>query len=244
MTAPRLVFGAALALFPLLIAVLVQSQGGHLEREGAAAVALFALVPQIVTILALLLWVTPIVHAEMEGQTWIYLAVRPAGKGSIVVGKYLAAVFWTVLVALAALTAAMLYIRPETDALHDWGVLAGLTLLACLAYGSLYALVGVIFLRRAMVAAVGYTFLSEFILTWLPANVHQLTVQYHLRALGLKAKGWDSLPPGMQFDERLLFSAAPAWQHVAALAAFAVVLLALAVFVLRQRELVRGDQVA
>jgi len=242
LSAPRLIFGAALALFPLVIVILVQGQEAHLEREGYAAVALFALVPQIVTILSLLLWVTPIVHAELEGQTWIYLAMRPVGKASAVVGKYLAAVAWTLIVAVVALTAAIGYIRPEEDAFRDWFVLAGLTVLACLAYGSLYALLGVIFLRRAMVAAVGYTFLSEFVLTWLPANVHQITVQYHLRALGLKAKGWDSLPSHTHFDERLLFSAAPAWQHIAALVAFAVVLLALAVLVLRQRELVRAEQ--
>ncbi len=40
---------------------------------------MFVLLPQVVTVLGLLLWATPVVHSELEGQTWVYAVVRPGG---------------------------------------------------------------------------------------------------------------------------------------------------------------------
>jgi len=242
-TVSRLVFGVALALFPVAMVALIQYQGGHLEIEGRAAATLFILVAQVVCLMGLLLWATPVVHSELESKTWIYLAVRPGGKGSVLLGKYLAAARWTALTALVGLTLSMPIVRPQADALRLWGVLAALVVLACLAYGALYVLLGVIFLRRAMVAAVAYTFFSEFVLTWLPATIHQFTVQYHLRCLGVKWMGWTSLPGQIRLDESLLFSTAPAWQHLLSLLGFAAALLVVAVQILRRRELVKADEV-
>ena len=50
---------------------------------------LFGLIPEVITLFGLLLWVTPVVQAELEGRTWIYLAVRPRGRVSMLLGKYL-----------------------------------------------------------------------------------------------------------------------------------------------------------
>ena len=86
----------AIALIPVGLIAMVQHQGGHLERNDRAGLALFFLIPQVLCLLALLLWATPAIYAEVEAKTWTYLAVRPAGREAILAGKYLAAVTWTV----------------------------------------------------------------------------------------------------------------------------------------------------
>jgi ABC-type transport system involved in multi-copper enzyme maturation permease subunit len=65
---------------------------------------LLYLIPQVVCLLGLLLWATPNVHSELEGRTWIYLAVRPDGKAMVLLGKYLTAVAWSASACLLALT--------------------------------------------------------------------------------------------------------------------------------------------
>ncbi len=55
-------------------------------------VATYILVPQVICMLGLLLWATPAIHSELEAKTWVYLAMRPAGKQAILLGKYLVAV--------------------------------------------------------------------------------------------------------------------------------------------------------
>jgi ABC-type transport system involved in multi-copper enzyme maturation permease subunit len=243
LTVPRLAFSGALGLFPVLLLALVQSLGAHLEREGLGLLTLFVLIPQVLCMMGLLLWATPVIHSELEGRTWAYLALRPAGKGSVLLGKYLAAVAWTALVAQVSLALSMAVVRPEVDAMRVWGVLGGLTIFACLAYGAIYVLLGVIFLRRAMVAAVVYTLISEFALTWVPATIRQLTVQYHLRCLAAKWMGYSELPRHVRIDKELIFSSASTFQHLAILAAFTAVLLAAAMVILRRRELVRASDV-
>ena len=63
-TVSRLVFGAALALFPVAMVALIQYEGGHLEIEGRRAATLFILVSQVVCLMGLLLWATPVIHSE------------------------------------------------------------------------------------------------------------------------------------------------------------------------------------
>jgi ABC-type transport system involved in multi-copper enzyme maturation permease subunit len=242
LTAPRLLTWLLLAGFPAGLLLLIQQQGGYLGRDERGGVALFVLIPEFVCIMGQLLWAAPVVYSELEGKTWTYLAVSPAGKASVLVGKYLTAVVWTALAAWFSLAMSLAIVRPESDALRLGVVLAALVPLSALAYGAVYLLLGVIFLRRAMVAAVAYTFISEVLISFVPALINQLTVQFHLRTLLVRWMDWEnraeSLRTGSQF-----FSTAPAWQHILALLVFAALFLFAAVLVLRRRELVSPDQV-
>lgn len=237
LTPIRAVFWIGLACFPPLIVALIRHNGGHVGNSMQGAFPLFVLIPEAVCLMGLLLWATPTIHAELEGKTWSYLAVRSGGKGSVLLGKYMAAVAWTAPAAWLALTLCLMIARPGVGALHLWTVFAVLTAFSCLTYGALYVLLGIIFLRRAMVVAVAYTFISEVLVAMIPAVINQLTVQYHLRCLMAKWMHWN-LPP----DMRLLFGMGPAWQHVLILLGATAALLTAAVLVLRQRELVKADE--
>lgn len=242
-TLGRVIFSLALALFPALLVGIIRFQAGPSESPELPTLVLFFLIPEVVCLMGLLLWATPVIHCEMEGRTWPYLAVRPCGKGSILIGKYLTAVGWTTLVAWLGLTLSLAALQMGQGALQTWATLAALALLASLTYGALYMLLGVLFLRRALVVAVAYTFLMEFIVSFIPAVVHQITVQYHLRCLLAKWLGWTGLPHHVGLDEQLFFSTAPAWHHVLVLLGMTAGLLSAAILVLRQRELVKptGD---
>jgi ABC-type transport system involved in multi-copper enzyme maturation permease subunit len=242
MVVSRLLFGLGLALFPPVMVALIQYQGGDFKRDVAGPIVLFLLVPGLTCAMALLLWAIPAIPSEVEGRTWPYLAVRPGGKQAVLLGKYLTAVVWTVAVAWISLTLCLLVIRPEEHPLGTWYVLAALAGLSALSYGSLYVLFGVVFLRRAMVIAVAYTFLMEVVTSFIPAVIHQLTVQYHLRSLLAKWMWWAELPTRIPTDQQWLFSKAPAWQHALILLGLTAVMLTAATVVLRQRQLVKPDE--
>ena len=261
--APRLAAWLALALFPAGLLALMQSQGARLERGVQGGLALFLLVPELTCVLGLLLWAAPAVYSELEGKTWTYLAVSPAGKDSVLLGKFLTAVFWTALAAWLSLVLASAVLRPQQDPWRLRLVLAGLVPLSSAAYGALYLLFGVLFLKRAMVAAVAYTFISEVLVGMIPAVINRITVQYHLRSLLVKAMAGERLgqrlasgplkPPAIDrmtwgdFAEQLsssgqLDAGVASWQHLLMLGLYTTALVLIAVILLRRRELVLADK--
>ncbi len=233
------VFAAALALFPAATLALVQSQGARLNERGEFwAVPVFILVPEVVCLLGLLLWATPVIQAEVEGKTWTYLIVRPGGKVPVMLGKYAAAVVRAVLTGLAALAAALAVVHPPQELSRAFAYFSTLVILSCLTYAALYLLLGVIFVRRAMTVAVAYVFLVEFLLGLAPAVVNRLTVQFYLRSLLVK---WFTLTTGPA-RLRTMIGDAPPWQYVLLLLGVTVGLLTAAALILRRRELLSSGE--
>jgi ABC-type transport system involved in multi-copper enzyme maturation permease subunit len=244
LTAPRLLILAILALFPAALLLLIQVQGGRLEVDARAGIALFVLIPEVVAIMALLLWAAPVIYAELEGKTWTYLAVSPAGRSSILLGKYLNGACWTALASWVSLLLSLIVLYNAPKLLTLAWVLAVLCLLSSLTYGAIYSLIGVLFLRRAVAAAVAYTLIAEVIIGTIPIviNISQITVQYHLRSLLVKWLNWDdTLRDRLSGIDQMFSSASPSL-HVLSLGIFAAVVLCLAILALRRRELVIADR--
>jgi ABC-type transport system involved in multi-copper enzyme maturation permease subunit len=244
LSAPRLMILAVLALFPAALLLLIQFQGGRLEVDAAAGIALFVLVPEMVVVMALLLWAAPLVYAELEGKTWSYLAVSPAGRGAILLGKYLNAACWTAMASWTSLLLSLIVLYKAPELLTLAWVLAVLCLLSSLSYGAIYSLIGVVFLRRAVAAAVAYTLIAEVIIGTIPIviNISQLTVQYHLRSLLVKWLNWDDALRDRLSGIDQAFSTASPSLHVLSLGVFATVVLSIAIYALRRRELVIADR--
>ena len=241
-TVLRVTFLVGLALFPVAIVSLMQYQNAHLDRDGVRiAVILFVLIPELVCLMTLLLWAAPAIHCEVESRTWSYLAIRPAGRASILLGKYLNTVLWATCCAWISVSLCYLAVPFGTQPLRLWAVIMGLIPLSAVVYGALFSLFAVLFLRRAMVMAVGYTALLEIVVALIPAKINQLSVQFHLRCLLAK---WMHLAEQRQFREivEMAFSTLPPWQHLLILAALAASLLTAAVLVLRHRQLVTADE--
>ena len=202
-------------------------------------VILFGLIPEVITLFGLLLWVTPVVQAELEGRTWIYLAVRPRGRASMLLGKYLTAITWTALSGCVSATVCVWVAEPE-EALRMWSTIVALVGFACLAYGSLYSLIGVFLHRRAMVIAVAYTLIFEFLVSFVPAVINQFTVQYRLRNLLIDFMDWRNLLP--KEEAVILLGNQPAWLHVLVLIGVTIAVLVFATQVIQRKEYATADE--
>lgn len=232
-TLARMAWWMVLALFPALIACLVRLalRGETMDFE-PWIIMLFTLIPMLVSMLGTFLWATPVVSAELERKSWVYLAVRPHGTTHVLIGKYLVAVTWALSAAIVGLCAAIA-IMPY-DGMRIGGIIVRITLLSCPAYAALYLLLGTLFPKRSMVMAVAYTLIFELIISFVPAIINTLTVQYRIRTLLLL---WSDMKITGDVNAMLAFLGdPPAWEHVVVLIAYTLTLLVAAVGVVRSRE--------
>ncbi len=244
LTAARLAWWLALTLFPVGIVALLMAAGAPITDRDFWTAIFFFLCPFTVCLLGLLLWAPSLLQSELEANTWGYLAVRPEGKLSMLFGKYLTAVSWTVLSALVGLTLAIVVARPDS-AFHIWSVLAVLVVLSSLSYGALFVFLGVLAHKRAMVSAVAYALILEFIIGTIPATINKLTVYFRLRTLLFEWIDWKYTGANQTIpllSDSGLIGEGPAWHHVLILLAYTTVLLAAATYLIRTKELVpSGD---
>lgn len=161
LTVSRLTWWSAMAVFPSVLLFLIRKDTPDaLTDDQGLSMMLYFLIVRVLCPLNLLLWATPIIHAELEAKTWSFLSVRPHGKSSVLLGKYLAAVAWTIGSGWASIALAIALGPPE-DVTRVALLLGELVVLSSFAYGAVYTLLGVLFLKRAMVVTVGYTLFVE-----------------------------------------------------------------------------------
>ena len=225
----RLSIWVLLTAFPILLIGVVRWVIGTEDPE-RLGIMLYVLVPQVTCILGLLLWGTPAISTELEGQTWIYLAMRRSGRSMVLVGKYLTAVLWTLSSAFVSITACCL-LMGSASSIETWAAMCILAVLSCVVHGALYVLIGVIFFRRTMVAAVGYTLAFEVGLGNIPAVINKVLISYRLRGILADWTGWDIRSSG-----ELMYGVDPTSTHLIVLITMAAGLLVASLFWLRFAE--------
>jgi ABC-type transport system involved in multi-copper enzyme maturation permease subunit len=230
-TAGRIATWLTLAWLPSLLMILLQWQAPRPLPAEPLAMMTFYLVVQVGCMLGLLLWATPAVGSELEAQTWIYVALRPHGKTAILLGKYLVAGAWTASAGLVS-AVGVAWCSRYPDAFTLMTALMILVLMSSFCYAALYVLIGVLFTARATVVAVVYTLLLEGVLSTIPATINKFTVCYRLRALLAE---WVDLVEVRTAAEEF-FGYEPAWQHLVNLGLYTVIVLAIAVAVVRNKE--------
>ncbi|MHC5064674.1 MAG: ABC transporter permease [Planctomycetota bacterium] len=154
----------------------------QVSMELVYSIYLFLLYPQTICLLLALFYGTSVLGQELDGKTLTYLFTRPLPRWKFVLGKYLG-----ILAALAV---------PLTlSVLGSWlllGAVGGLKLIgsillvslgAVVAYNAIFLLFGFLIPRRAMIAALLYGVFFEFVLSFVPAMVNQITVTYYLRSI-------------------------------------------------------------
>lgn len=242
MTLSRLSIFLVLALFPPAI-VGINARLAGLE----VAPVVIGVTVMMAGILAELLWATPIVYTELEGKTWLFLAVRPRGIAAVVLGKFLIAAAWTAAVCISGLTlsAGIAEAAGAPDVPRLWGVFFILIMLAALAYAAVFALIGVLFHRRAMVFAMAYVLVLEVFIAQLPAIVNQITVRHHLTALAVKWLDFryfgDEVVSEEVLVEMLGFGEAD-WQNIVAIAAVTMIALLATLWTVTRREYLTADE--
>jgi ABC-type transport system involved in multi-copper enzyme maturation permease subunit len=193
--------------------------------------AMYFLIPEVTCLLGLLLWATPAVSTEIEGQTWVYLTMRSSGRSMVLIGKYLTAVVWTLSAALLAVALCCVAVGPTIGG-ELWWVLSLLVILSCFAHAALYLAIGAVFYRRTMVAAVLYTVVVEYVVSFIPALVNKFTINYRLRGLLADWMGWDEA----RSQAENVFGSEAASTHLQMLAIMIVTLLAISIYRVERTE--------
>jgi ABC-2 type transport system permease protein len=146
---------------------------------------------QTLTLLIPLLYATSLMRNEIEEGTLVYLVTRPVPKPLLLLAKWAAATAFSGALLMAGMLAFMAAFMAFGDgSLGDFAygnrllrfMLAGL--LGTIGYASIFTLVGLIS-RRALIWGIAYGFMSEFVLTMIPAVVRKLTVMHYLRSIAL-----------------------------------------------------------
>jgi ABC-type transport system involved in multi-copper enzyme maturation permease subunit len=213
-----------LVVFPIALvsALRVLTSVDRTEQWG---IMLYFLIPEVICLLGLLLWATPAISTEVEGQTWIYLAMRRSGRTMVLLGKYMTAVLWTLSAAILSTTVCVIVMGPA-GGFRLWSVMCLLSVLSCFAHASLYVAIGTIFFRRTMVTAVFYTLVIEYGLSFVPAVANKLTINYRLRGLLADWMNWDEARSAAEN----VFGNEPASTHLLVLAALTLTLLGVAMY--------------
>jgi ABC-type transport system involved in multi-copper enzyme maturation permease subunit len=137
--------------------------------------------------LAALFYATSLIADEVEGKTRTYLLTRPIRRGAILAGKFAAYLATTLSLTLPALVVTFFLLTTARgwsgvggavpDLFRDMGVVV----LALLAYGALFTLLGVL-LKRPMIPGLLFVFVWELVAN-LPGYMPRLTVTAYLRSL-------------------------------------------------------------
>lgn len=147
-----------------------------------SAIYLFLLYPQVICLLLAMFYGTSVLGHELDGKTLTYLFTRPLPRWRFVVGKYLA-----IITALSIPTSISLFVSWLILGAHGSVALFVSLLIATLgalaAYNAIFVLFGFLVPRRAMIVALLYGIVFEFILSFVPALVNEFTVTYYLRSI-------------------------------------------------------------
>ena len=252
MSAQRVSVSAGLALFPpVMLALLIagakisDADGGALMIESSQFLAVF--LTALVLLLGLLLWATPNVYSELEGKSWLFVASRPSGRSSIFLGKFMASVLVSLAICFTAATLCVLviyYYNAATEPIRFWISMCFVYFLATLIYAAVFSLIGVLFVKRAMVVGAGFLIGFDVFLATLPgALINRFTVRHHLQEIGIATMGWFfPSPAGSEKEYRMIYGQEWAtWIHVTLILVVTVVLLVIGTKVISSREYVTSD---
>lgn len=208
---------------------------------------LYILLPSVVAMLSTFLWAAPAIASELEGRSWAYIATRPNGPVSVLLGKYLIGVVWGMSAAMTGLTLSLLIANTGEGYFYLFIPLATLILLSCPAYGAIFTLIGTIAPRRSMVVSVAYILTLEGLISILPvlgipSLISRITVQYPLRSMMVRALRLDEVPEDFNPLTRLAVSESSTLLDVGSILLITVAALTAAVFVLQSQELTQADE--
>jgi ABC-2 type transport system permease protein len=185
-------------------------------------------------VLVTLFYGTALISEEVEGKTLTYLFVRPIPKPTILLGKFLALVWISSILVVPTMIMSFVCLFPESDAFLDnvvaLGKDIGIVLLAILAYGSFFSLLGA-WLKHSMLAGLIYAFGWEGIVAYLPGFARQLTITHYIQSMFPDENR--AMAVSMVIGQR----ASPA-ESIFTLTLMCVLFLSVASLVLREKEYV------
>ncbi len=244
-TIPRLIWWCVLAFFPVAIILLLITLPGSRDNapEEVWQIFLFCLIPMLVSMLGTFMWTSSAISSELEGQSWIYIAVRPGGRMAVVVGKFLVAIAWVlpatlvgVTLSIAVLWLAGSKLSENGSVFETWFAVSRLCFLSVPAYAAIYLAIGTLFTKRAMIVGVAYTLVFELVVSFIPALINKFTIQYRLRSLFIEWGGIDTSDLDDTIMSATILGSESSSVHIVVLVCYTLSLVFLSSWLVRQRE--------
>lgn len=240
---------AAAPVLMMLVLVVVKRPGGDplFSTLGDARRA-YAMVFQTVLLRGLIFFgcvgiFTTLFRGEVLERSLHYLLLSPLRREVMVVGKYLAGLFlaWFLFCGSVALSYLLIYpsfgfSRAMEDLMSGPGggqllSYLGVTLLACLGYGAVFLILGLLF-KNPIVPA-GVVLIWESMNFLLPPALKKISVTYYLKSM---------VPlPMSEGPFAVVSEPPPVWLSVGGLLGLTLVVLVLASLMLRRMEIRYGD---
>jgi ABC-2 type transport system permease protein len=176
----RVLVVSALLLVPVLLAlVYVASEGS--QGGGTFAIELFDnLVLPILLPLTALIFATSALGGEIEDRTLVYLTLKPVSRLTVIVAKFLAATLICTVLVEVSLGATYLLATQSSGSLHDLGAILLAGLGGCIAYSSLFLLLGLWFPRRGILVGFIYVLVWEGTVSSLSTGLATFSVRRYV----------------------------------------------------------------
>jgi ABC-2 type transport system permease protein len=170
----------ALLCVPILLALVYTASEGTGNSETFVIELFINLVLPVLMPLTALIFATSALGGEVEDRTLLYLTLRPVSRLTVIVAKLLATtVITTVLVEISLAATYLIGTQGTGSAQNLWAILlAGLV--GCLAYSSLFLLVGLWLPRRGLLVGFLYVLIWEGILSQLSTGLATFSVRRYV----------------------------------------------------------------
>jgi len=176
----RLLVVAALLCVPILLALVFVASEGKGDRESFIVELFVDLVLPVLLPLTALIFATSALGGEIEDRTLLYLTLRPVSRLTVIVAKLLASTLITTVLVEVSLAATYLIGTQGSFSGQNFGavLLAGLG--GCLAYSSLFLLVGLWLPRRGLLVGFIYVLVWEGTLSTLSTGLATFSVRRYV----------------------------------------------------------------
>ncbi len=176
------------AVFPLLVLAVASGHRTGIDLVAASEELYSALFLPVLLLLVCLVMGSGLLRGEIEDDTIVYPVMRSLPRWTLVVGKFagfvLAALLFLLPAALLGPAFAIVFnAGPQVSLDGLAATLVTTTVVAVLAYGAFFLLLGLL-TRQALVLGLIYGFFWETFVPLLPGPLKQLTVVYYLRQIG------------------------------------------------------------
>lgn len=171
---------AALLCVPVVLALIYVASEGKSGGESFVIELFTSLVLPILLPLTALIFATSALGGEVEDRTLLYLTLRPVSRLTVIVSKLLASALITTVLVELSLAATYLIGTQGTGTAQDFDAILLAGLVGCLAYSSLFLLVGLWLPRRGLLVGFIYVLLWEGIASQLSTGLATFSVRRYV----------------------------------------------------------------
>jgi ABC-2 type transport system permease protein len=170
----------ALLCVPVLLALVYVASEGKNAGESFVIQLFVQLVLPILLPLTALIFATSALGGEVEDRTLVYLTLKPVSRLVVIVAKLLASALITTILVEISLAATYLIGTQGTGTAQNFGAILLAGLVGCLAYSSLFLLVGLWLPRRGLLVGFFYVLLWEGIASQLSTGLATFSVRRYV----------------------------------------------------------------